>query len=468
MRIHVVQKGNTIWQLATMYDSTLTQIYFANQLGAQSNLVVGQALVIPIRSTEYIVEPGDTITEIANNYRVSVRELSETNNITDPNFIFVGQMLRMPYFYYRIKSGDTIFSLSERYGISVSKLNRLNGLQNNAIIYPGQEIKIPNNEQPSTEVNAYTTSFNIQGRNEILALGSYFTYLSPFSYQVREDGSFTPLQDELVLEAARLTNTSPLFVLTNFRDGFNSELAASILRNPDVQEKLIDNILNEMKAKGYEGLNIDFEYIYPQDRENYNAFLRRVVEKLHPNYSVSTALAPKISREQRGTLYEAHDYKAHGEIVDFVILMTYEWGWAGGSPLAIAPINKVKEVLDYAVTEIPRNKIMMGVPLYGRDWKIPFIQGTFARQVSPLEAVQLGARYGAEIFYNETYQSPYFRYTDQQGQAHEVWFEDARSVQVKYDTVKAYGIRGISYWVLGNTFPQNWGVLRSTFTIIKK
>ncbi|MEI3613672.1 LysM peptidoglycan-binding domain-containing protein [Pseudogracilibacillus sp. SO30301A] len=468
MRIHVIESGDTLWRLARMYDTTITQIALANQITSENILTVGQSLVIPTPNIDYVVEPGDNLIRIAERFGVTLQELMETNNITDPNLIYVGRMLHMPYFYYQVRPGDTIFLIANRYGSTAVQVNELNQLPMNAIIYPGQQLKIPIKSKEETEVNAYTTTFNEQGRNEILALGSFFTYLTPFSYQIREDGSLTPLNDELVLNAAQMTNTSPLLVITNFQNGFNSDLAAAILRNPDVQEILITNILREMEAKGYQGLNIDFEYVYPQDRENYNAFLRRVVERLHPNYSVSTALAPKESREQRGTLYEAHDYQAHGEIVDFVVLMTYEWGWAGGSPLAIAPINKVRDVLNYAVTEIPPEKMLMGVPLYGRDWNIPWVEGTLARTLSPQEAVHLATRYGAQIQYNETYQSPFFYYTDELGQAHEVWFEDARSVQVKYDTVKAYGLRGVSYWVLGNAFPQNWAVLSSTFTIKKK
>lgn len=468
MRIHVVESGDTLWRLARMYDTTVTQIALANQITSENILAVGQSLVIPTPNIDYVVEPGDNLVRITERFGVTVQELIETNNITDPNLIYVGRMLHIPYFYYQVRPGDTVYLIANRYGSSVAKINELNRLPNNAVIYPGQQLKIPTNSKEEIEVNAYTTTFNEQGRNEILALGSFFTYLTPFSYQVREDGSITPLNDQLVLEAARITNTVPLLVITNFQKGFNSDLAAAILRNPDVQDTLINNIIREMEAKGYQGLNIDFEYVYPQDRENYNAFLRKVVDRLHPNYSVSTALAPKESREQRGTLYEAHDYQAHGEIVDFVVLMTYEWGWAGGSPLAIAPINKVRDVLDYAVTEIPPEKMLMGVPLYGRDWNIPWEEGTIARTLSPQEAVQLATRYGAQIQYHGTYQSPFFRYTDEQGQAHEVWFEDARSVQVKYDTVKDYRLRGVSYWVLGNPFPQNWAVLSSAFNIKKE
>lgn len=241
-------------------------------------------------------------------------------------------------------------------------------------------------------------------------------------------------------------------------------MAASLLRNQSVQDLLIQNLLSIMQEKGYNAVNFDFEYIYPEDRENYNSFLSRVVSQLHPQgFLVSTALAPKLTSEQKGILYEAHDYEAQGKIVDFIILMTYEWGWAGGRPWAIAPINEVKKVLDYAVTVIPRNKIMMGAPLYGRDWKIPWQEGTLAKTVSPQRAIQLAQKYGATIEYNTTYQSPFFRYTDENGQQHEVWFEDARSAQAKFDVVNNYRLRGISYWVLGTPFPQNWFVQENNF-----
>jgi len=337
------------------------------------------------------------------------------------------------------------------------------------MIYPGQVLRIPAPANPMIEVNAYITRMNEQGRQEVLTRGNLFTYLSPFSYGVGEDGSLLNLQDTLVLQGASATNSSPLLTITNTVEGtFSSDRAAAILRNSEAQDTLLTNIVTKMKEKNYTGLNIDFEYVFPEDRENYNAFLRKAVSRLHPEgYTVSTALAPKVSADQEGLLYEAHDYDAHGEIVDFVVLMTYEWGWSGGRPWAIAPISEVRKVLDYAVTAIPPEKILMGVPLYGRDWRIPWVQGTYARTVNPKAAVALAAQYGVSIQYNETYQSPFFRYTDKDGQQHEVWFEDARSVQAKYETVKEYSLRGISYWVLGIPFPQNWPVLQDHFRVRK-
>lgn len=469
MQIHVVKPGETLWRISQGYRTDINQIILLNELDDPNVLVVGQSLVIPEINREYVVQSGDNLWAISSRYGVTVQELAGYNNISNPALIFVGQMLQMPYMSHTIQPGEALWSIASHYGVTVEQIAQNNSISNPALIYPGRVLRIPAAEKPVIEVNAYITRMNEQGRQEVLTRGSHFTYLAPFSYGMGEDGSLLNLQDSLVLQGAQPTNTAPLLTITNVADGsFSSDRAAAILRNQGVQDTLLNNILAKMKEKGYTGLNIDFEYVFPEDRENYNNFLRKAVAKMHPEgYTVSTALAPKQRADQEGLLYEAHDYDAHGEIVDFVVIMTYEWGWSGGRPWAIAPLNEVRKVLDYAVTAIPPEKILMGVPLYGRDWKIPWVQGTYARTVNPKAAVQLAAQYGVAIQYHETYQSPYFRYTDSEGQQHEVWYEDARSVQAKYDTVKEYGLRGVSYWVLGVPFPQNWPVLQNNFRVKK-
>jgi spore germination protein len=223
-----------------------------------------------------------------------------------------------------------------------------------------------------------------------------------------------------------------------------------------------------MRNKGYRGLNIDFENVFPNDRELYNQFLRRAVNRLHAEgFFVSSSLAPKTSGEEKGLLYEAHDYPAHGEILDFVILMTYEWGCRTCPPQAVSPINQIKAVLDYATTVIPRNKIMMGFQLYARDWLLPHVQGRQAETFSMQEAIRRAVQYGAKIQYDPKSQSAFYQYIDKRGRTHEVWFEDARSAQVKFNTVKNYNLRGISYWVMGYPFPQNWALLQDNFRVRK-
>jgi spore germination protein len=124
-------------------------------------------------------------------------------------------------------------------------------------------------------------------------------------------------------------------------------------------------------------------------------------------------------------------------------------------------------VLDYAVTVIPRNKILFGYQLYARDWLLPHRKGQEAETFSMQEAIERAAAFGAIIQYDRPSASAFFRYWDRQGRLHEVWFEDARSAQARFDMVKQYNLRGISYWVLGYPFPQNWALLEDNFTVKK-
>ena len=148
-----------------------------------------------------------------------------------------------------------------------------------------------------------------------------------------------------------------------------------------------------------------------------------------------------------------------------MLLMTYEWGYTYGPPMAVAPLPNVRQVLDYAVTEIPREKIYLGIPNYGYDWPLPFRQGeTKARSISNQEAVAIAAAQRADIAYDGTAQSPWFRYTAG-GTVHEVWFEDARSMSAKLRLIQEYGLRGAGYWNLMRPYPQGWTVLNALYDV---
>lgn len=422
MQIHVVHPGETLWLIAQRYGVPVTEIVAANQLESPSKLVSGLALVVPTPTQTHTVQPGENLTQIARRYGTTVEEINNSNQIQNPSMIISGTILTIP----------------------ISK--------------------------PVIDVNAYTINTGETGAREIQEVGQYLTYWMPFAYTIREDGELNSIDDTEMLKSAAAENIVPVIAITNFSaTDAGSSLAHSVLASTDIQEVLLTNILKVMKEKGFQGLNIDFENVFPADRENYNQFLQRAVDRLHPEgYSVSTALAPKISGEQKGLLYEAHDYAAHGRIVDFVVLMTYEWGYRLGSPQAISPLNEIKKVLDYAVTVIPRNKILFGFQIYARDWLLPHVQGQEAETFSQQEAIRRAIQYGVVIQYDPVAQSPFYRYTDAEGRNHEVWFEDARSAQAKFDVVKDYNLRGISYWVLGYPFPQNWLLLKDNFTIRKR
>ena len=136
--------------------------------------------------------------------------------------------------------------------------------------------------------------------------------------------------------------------------------------------------------------------------------------------------------------------------------------------MAVAPIFQVRKVVDYAVTEIPREKIRLGIPNYGYDWPLPFEQGvTKARTIGNVEAVQIAVSKGAEILFDDRAMSPYFTYVED-GVSHEVWFEDVRSMQAKFDLMKEYGLNGAGYWQIMRLFRANWLLLSGQFEIVKQ
>lgn len=153
--------------------------------------------------------------------------------------------------------------------------------------------------------------------------------------------------------------------------------------------------------------------------------------------------------------------------MDKVLLMTYEWGYTYGPPMAVAPINKVNEVVEYALTRISSSKILLGVPTYGYDWPLPFEQGvTKATSLSPVECIRIAEANNAEIQFDTVAQSPWFRYTDNEGRLHEVWFEDPRSITAKLQLAERYNLSGIGYWNLMREFPQNLVILNANYNII--
>lgn len=365
-----------------------------------------------------------------------------------------------------VKRGDTLYSIAKKFRVTTERLSYINALSDPNRLTVGQTLVIPGDSSPQgeIEVNGYAYP-NISDAvlNEALP---YMTFLCPFSWQMDASGGITPVDDKRMISRAYETATAPMLTLTNISPsgGFSSDIAHAIFTDEAVQATLIENILAALRSRGYYGVNLNIEYVYPFDREGYNAFLRRLSETLHPKgYYLSSAIAPKTSDEQYGLLYTAHDYEAHGKYCDRVIIMTYEWGYTYSAPQAVSPVNRIRSVLDYAVTKIPSGKILLGFSNYGYNWTLPWQQGKAAAVISNTAAANLAAANFAQIRFDEKAQAPFFNYTDPSGVRHEVWFEDARSVRARLALVSEYGLAGISYWTINYANRAGFAVLESMY-----
>ncbi|HRC82101.1 MAG TPA: glycosyl hydrolase family 18 protein [Sedimentibacter sp.] len=425
MIIHVVQPGESIFSIAALYNTSPQKIIIDNELTNPNDLVPGQTLVILIPEVVHVVQPGETLADIARSYGTTTVNLLQLN----------------PFIEYADQ------------------------------IVPGDQITISNTADKRGIIYTLGYTYPHINRTVLMKTLPYLTYLTIFTYGITEEGELIDIEDEDLIRIARDFGVAPLMLISTLSEQgtFSNELAHIILNDPQVQDNLIENVLENLRQKGYAGLDIDFEYVLPEDEEAFINFIQKIHDRISPEgYILFTALAPKTSADQPGLLYEAHNYPRIGEASDRVLLMTYEWGYTYGPPMAVSPIDKVREVLDYAVTEIPRDKTYMGIPNYGYDFILPYVQGVSrADSVSNVEAVELAADVGAAIQYDEVSQAPYFIYYDDQGRQHRVWFEDARSTLAKLDLYSEYGFEGVGYWNIMRYFPQNWLIVSNLYDIAK-
>ncbi len=419
--------------------------------------------------TIHIVAPGQTLTAISGLYGVGVGLIAGYNGLTPPYTLAVGQSLLIPEptTLYTVQPGDTLTGIAARSGLSVNALLRRNpGLGGDAALYPGQTLILQVSDAPGREIEVNGYAYPFVNDAILRSILPYTTYLTPFTYGIAEDGGLVPLNDESLLALGREYGVRPLMHLSTLTENgnFSTERATRMLNDPALSARLIESAVRTVNQKGYRGLDLDFEFLGAQNAAAYADFAARLRAALG-GLPLITALAPKTSDTQPGLLYEGHDYAALGQASDAVLLMTYEWGYTYGPPMAVAPLASVQRVLEYALTRIPSEKILLGFPNYGYDWPLPFERGTTrAQSISNERAVALAVQYRAEILYDETAQTPYFNYL-LDGRAHEVWFEDPRSTLAKYALVNRYDLRGIGFWNYMRPFTAGFALLGNMFRI---
>jgi spore germination protein len=172
-----------------------------------------------------------------------------------------------------------------------------------------------------------------------------------------------------------------------------------------------------------------------------------------------------------GLLYDGQIYSQLGEAANSLMLMTYEWGYTYSPPMPVAPIDKVRAVAEFASKEIPPERLTLGIPNYGYEWTLPFVEGeSRAKSLSNVEALSLAKAKNARIEYDAVAETPYFMFYERENGKpveHVVYFEDANSIKAKLDLAYELGFKGVGFWNIMKFFPQAWLVLNSTFNIIK-
>ena len=424
--------------------------------------------------TIHVVSPGDTLTSVAGAAGISVEKLAADNGLAPTAALAVGQalLILVPAESYTVRAGDTLAAISRQTGVSLNELWQNNPQLNGGTdLRPGDvlAVRYPDPPQEALTVSGYAYPFI--DRTLLRRTLPYLTWLTVFTYGFTPEGELIQPDDAEIVAIAREYGVAPVLLLSTLTDEgtFSNELASALLRDPALQDQLLTRLLAVMLEKGYRGMDIDFEYVLPQDADAYARFVQTAADRLRDaGYFTVVSLAPKTSADQPGLLYEAHDYAALGAAADYAFLMTYEWGYTYGPAMAIAPLNKVEQVLSYAVTAVAPDKLLMGIPNYAYDFTLPFVAGeSRARSLGNLAAAELAVEKGADILFDPVAKAPFFRYTGEDGAVHEVWLEDARSVDASLSLLRQFVLTGAGYWNIMRWFPQNWLILSRRFRILK-
>ncbi|CAN5170230.1 hypothetical protein BH11PAT4_BH11PAT4_2450 [soil metagenome] len=291
---------------------------------------------------------------------------------------------------------------------------------------------------------------------------SHYKGLSAFWVTVGEDGSTLSAKgnwsgwEELMQQ--RKEGQSTAITITG-----DPDFTYLTLSSTSAQQAFIANIVTLLQEKNAGGVDVDFEAMGSENRELFTAFIRNLSATLKPLHKEVI-----VTVEARIGNAVPMDWRNLGQIADELRIMAYDYhSRTTGTPGPVAPLGWVKEVVDYAVSQVDPSKIVIGLGNYGYNWVAPTTadaswQGmglSFERATSlaaELEIPILKATGIDERGY-DIGTIPYFTYIDRTDNTpHSVWFEDSVSLEEKVALLSQYPLKGVVFWSVGIGDNQFW------------
>lgn len=292
--------------------------------------------------------------------------------------------------------------------------------------------------------------------------GNLMTAIAPAWFWVERDGRVLGEIDAAAMHAARVQGVRLLALVSNLRydTATSKEQVRAILNDPGLMKTLIGNIILLVERFGFDGINLDFEYVAPADRDKFSLFASMLGDQLRTRrrwFTISVA-AKTADRDFAHSFNGGFDYRALGRVADHLMLMAYDRHYAGGPPGPVAPLDWVHQVLTYAGSRVHPARLVLGVNAYGYDWHSP---GVRARAVVMRNVGAWAAAREAQLFWDPVAHVPYARYSDAGGVERQAWLENSKSIGSKMDLVRYHGIAGLAWWRMGYEDESFWQVLEA-------
>ena len=299
-----------------------------------------------------------------------------------------------------------------------------------------------------------------RGLASLRALYGSAREISPFWYRAQADGTIKG--DTGAGDAALIAelHQNGILVLPTIRAEFSLNLStgANPVDDPVRRAKLVTELAALAQRIDADGLDLDFEGMTENQRAGFSALARDLGAVLRADRRLlSVTVVSKTSSPGKWSGQRSHDYLELGKAADRLRVMAYDEHWSGGAPGPVASIPFVTQVLDFAVTRVARDKLVLGVPFYGYDWSSA---GGRAKGVVYEEALALAAQMGQTPVYDATQGEAHFQYSAS-GATHTVWFSTPKSQAERAKLASARGLRGVCAWRLGGEPAAYWDSIKN-------
>lgn len=419
----------------------------------------------------YIVQEGDDIQSIADRFEISAEKLIIDNGLQFPYNLVVGQtiVIAYPKQTYTVKEGDTLESIANLYNVSIMQILRNNPfLSEREYIYQGEILIISYDTKSSIET--FGIAYPYIKRETLIKTLPNLTYISILNYTASEKGEIITYQDDSeIIKTSKEYGTVPLILLTTLSVSGqpNIETAYNILLNKEYQERHTNELVDIMKSKGYQGVNIVFNYLNENNQSLYLDFIKTISDRLQQEGLLFfLTVNYKLKENDSIDTLSRISYSEFAEYLDAMIFISLVWSSNIGPPAPVSNINFIRLLMDYVTSKVSSDKIIIGKPTIGYDWQLPYIPGrSNTTSMSIDSAILLASQSGAAIQFDEESFTPYFSYNQLIGLPieHIVWFIDARSINALNDLILQKSIKGSGIWNIMIYYPQLWTLINSLF-----
>jgi len=232
----------------------------------------------------------------------------------------------------------------------------------------------------------------------------------------------------------------------------SGKIADSMLTDSGKRGNFVNSAVKLVQETNADGILVDMEALSDDSEEGLTSLMKELYEKLHPKGKLVMVSVMSKTSATAQPWYDEYNYRDLAKYTDYIQIMSYDKHYSTSAPGPIAPVEWVREVMAYAVTEIPSEQILMGVPYYGRTWRTEgngWVSKTFGWAIATQTANQFGAVITRHTTPSDPVGVPTFKYVDEDGYQRTAFFDDRESWGAKLDLLDEFALGGIGGWSMG-------------------